>query len=80
MPSICPICDIGVTQQTLSISCSICYTFYHYSCLDISFESFKINNKPGTNWICPDHSKNMPIRPKIAVQSNSGKPNKTLTI
>jgi len=60
MPSTCFICNRGISRLSTSLSCSICFSCCHQSCLGISFETFNIYNKPSSNWICPDHSVGMP--------------------
>lgn len=59
MPLTCLICNRGISRLSTSLSCSICFSCYHQSCLGISFETFNIYNKPSSNWICPDHSVGM---------------------
>lgn len=74
MPPNCPVCNIAVPRHSSSIGCSICFTLYHSSCLDIPPKSITLFKKPNSNWICPIHSIAMPTTPKKtvdAVKSNN---------
>lgn len=75
MPSICFICNRGISRLSSTLSCSICFSCYHQSCLGISFETFTIYNKPSSNWICPEHSVDMSgskTPPLTTVNNKSG--------
>lgn len=79
MPSICFICNLGISRLSTSLSCSICFSCYHQSCLGISSETFIIYNKPSSNWICPHHSVVMPVSktpPLTTANNKNGNPTK----
>lgn len=78
MPRNCPVCNIAVHRHSSSIGCSICFTLYHSSCLDIPPKSLTLYKKPNSNWICPIHSTTMPVSPKITV--DNAKSNNPLTL
>lgn len=78
MPPNCPVCNIAVPRHSSSIGCSICFTLYHSSCLDIPPKSLTLYKKPNSNWICPIHSISMPSTPKLTV--DAVKSNNTLTL
>lgn len=78
MPPNCPVCNIAVPRHSSSIGCSICFTLYHSSCLDISPKSLTLYKKPNSNWTCPIHFITMPNSPKKTV--DVVKSNNTLTL
>lgn len=76
MPSTFIICKRVSSRSSSSLSCSSCFSCFHSSCLDISTETFRIYNKPRSNWTCPKHSIQMPTSPKATAHPTSDKSNK----
>lgn len=76
MPSICHICDLSISRLFPSLSCSICFSCYHSTCLGLSIDTITKYNKPSNNWICYKYLTNMSSTPINTSSSNSAKQSK----